>query len=174
MSPKLRYSVLTLIMLTVSAQIPEIVPPCVVANAYDFEYGIANIEDCSVLDVQNSFALTATSFSAGSLTISNQNLTIQSSTSASDSETILDFGSYALTSKIFVTGHSAVTFTDISLQNYSPTSVQNGSSSTFMELFSFDSTSMMYSNNVHFLVDAGRCAQDSNYSSELAAPRTSW
>ena len=145
---------------------------CNVSDAYDFSYGIANAADCTVLEVQHSVALTATSFSASSLTVDNQNLTIQSNTTSP--EVIFDFGSYALNSKIFVTGVSTFTFQDMTLQNYASTTVQNGSVNSFLPLFNVESTAQMHIRNVRFLVDAGRCSLDPDYVSELATPRTSW
>lgn len=145
---------------------------CNVNDAYDFSYGIANAADCTVLELQNSVALTATSFSASSLTVDNQNLTIQSNTSSP--EVIFDFGSYALNGKIFVTGLSTFSFQDMTLQSYASTTVQNGSLNTFLPLFNVESTAQMHISNVRFLVDADRCSVDPDYATELATPRTSW
>lgn len=173
MSRKLLYSILALCIVRLPAQTPESAP-CAVTNAHDFQYGIANVDECSVLELQNSIALTPTSFATDSFTITNRNLTIQSSPAAAVSETICDFGSYELNIKIIVTGSSTVTFHNLTLQNYASTSVQNGTTSTFMELFSFDSMSSLLTNNVQYLIDAQRCLLDKNYTTELATPRTSW
>ena len=145
---------------------------CAVTNPYDFQYGIANVQDCSVLELQNSVQLTATAF-ATALTIADESLTIRPSPTAGP-EVVLDFGDYELNSKILVTGSSVVSFDNITLQNYAATSVQNGTTSTFMALFQFDSTATLFLSNVHFLVDAGRCLLDPNYANELAASRLAW
>lgn len=172
MSPVLLLSLISCLVAPAFAQYQESVP-CAVSDAYDFQSGIANV-DCSVLELQNSIALTASSFSSGAFVINDQNITIQASTPDSASATILDFGTYALDGKVSVTGSSVITITDLALQNYAGTSVLNGSISTFMALFSFDSTSALYTSNVQYLVDAGSCLLDKNYTNELAIPRTSW
>lgn len=165
--------VLSVVAVPATAQSPEHAP-CAVSDAYDFQSGIANADECSTLELQNSIALTANSFSSGTFVINNQNITIKASAAATNAPIILDFGTYALTGKISVTGTSTVTFIDLTVQNYAATSVENGSTSTFMSLFSCDSTSTLHTNNVQFFVDAGRCFLDSNYTNELATPRIAW
>ena len=175
MSRTVLFSLLVLSVVTASAtaQYPEH-SPCAVSDVYDFQSGIANADECSTLELQNSAALTANSFSSGTFVINNQNITITASEAATDAPIILDFGTYALSGKISVTGTSTVTFIGLAVQNYAATSVQNGSTSTFMSLFSCDSTSALHTSNVQFFVDAGRCLLDSNYTNELVTPRTAW
>jgi hypothetical protein len=164
--------VLSVVVAPATAQYPE--QACAVRNAYDFQSGIADADECSTLELQNSVALTANSFSSGTFVINNRNITIQASKAATNAPITFDFGTYALDGKISATGTSTVTFTDLAVQNYAASSVQNGSISTFMTLFSCDSTSALHTSNVQFLVDAGRCLLDSNYTNELATPRISW
>ena len=171
MSLRLLSAVVALCTAAVLAQ-PTPGPVCNVSDAYDLSHGIADSVDCDVLVLQNSVALTATSFAATSLSLDNQNLTIQSNNAAP--EVILDFGSYALNSRVSITGLATLTFHDITLQNYASTTVQNGTLNTFLPLFNVDSTAQLLISNVRFLVDAGRCTLDSNYATELATPRTSW
>ncbi len=161
------------VVASATAQYPEHAP-CAVSDAYDFQSGIANADACSTLELQNSVALTANSFSSGTFVINNQNITITASESATNAPILLDFGTYALSSKISVMGTSTVTFIDLAVQNYAATSVQNGSTTTFMSLFSCDSTSALHTSNVQFFVDAGRCLLDNNYTNELVTPRTAW
>lgn len=142
---------------------------CNVSDAYDLSYGLANAGGCSTLELQNSVALTAMSFSAASLTIDSQNLTIQSSTTAP--EAVLDFGSYTLNGKVFITGASSIMFKEITLKNYASSTVQNGTLTTFLPFFDVDTTSSIYMSDVCFLVDSGRCSLEPD---TLATPRTSW
>lgn len=120
MSPVLLLSLISCLVAPAFAypQYPESVP-CAVSDAYDFQSGIANV-DCSVLELQNSIALTACSFSSGAFVINDQKFTIQASTPDLPSATILDFGTYALDGKVSVTGSSVITITDLALQNYAP------------------------------------------------------
>ncbi|KAA6423601.1 MAG: hypothetical protein FRX49_06661, partial [Trebouxia sp. A1-2] len=162
-----------MVVAAATAQSPDHAP-CAVSDAFDFQSGIANADECSTLELQNSVALTANSFSSGTFVINNQNITITASEAATNAPITLDFGTYALNGKILVTGTSIVTFMDLAVQNYAATSVQNGSTSTFMSLFSCDSTSSLHTSNVQFFVDAERCLLDSNYTNVLATPRTAW
>lgn len=134
----------------------------------DLSYGLANAGDCSTLELQTSVTLTAMSFSASSLSIDSQNLTIQSIKTAP--EAVLDFGSYTLNGKFLITGTSSIMFKDITLKSYASSTVQNGTLTTFLPFFDVDSTSSIYMSDVRFL-DSGRCSLEADM---LATPRTSW
>ncbi|KAL0036115.1 hypothetical protein WJX79_003774 [Trebouxia sp. C0005] len=97
-----------MVVAAATAQSPDHAP-CAVSDAFDFQSGIANADECSTLELQNSVALTANSFSSGTFVINNQNITITASEAATNAPITLDFGTYALNGKILVTGTSIVT-----------------------------------------------------------------
>ncbi|KAL3150315.1 hypothetical protein ABBQ32_000163 [Trebouxia sp. C0010 RCD-2024] len=117
----------------------------------DLSYGLANAGDCSTLELQTSVTLTAMSFSASSLSIDSQNLTIQSIKTAP--EAVLDFGSYTLNGKFLITGTSSIMFKDITLKSYASSTVQNGTLTTFLPFFDVDSTSSIYMSDAPITYD---------------------
>ena len=159
-------------ILAVASAVPQpllVSHTCKVSDAYDVSSGVANAGDCGTLELQNSVVLTAMSFSASTLTIDSQNLTIQSSKTAP--EAVLDFGSYTLNGRVSITGASNIMFKELTLKNYASTTVQNGTLTTFLPFFNVDTTSSIFMSDIRFLVDSGRCSLEAD---ALATPRTSW
>lgn len=148
-------------------------PGCGVTSSYDLQYALANAAVCRTLILRANVTLTSDNFSAQGLTLSDQNITIQSDPTASFPAK-LDFGTYTPPSTIPVTGNSSVTLRNLQLQNYLATLVQNGTATNLMPLFSFDNTASLHLVSVQMLMDAGRCASDANYSNLLYQPRRSW
>ena len=122
---------------------------CAVTSSYDLQAGIANAAACQILELQENITLTADSFSASTLNVVDQHITITSDTS-SQYAAVLNFGAYAPTNAIGVTGNSSITLRRVVVQNYLAPVVQNGNATTFLPLFNFDATSTLYTNNVKF------------------------
>ena len=68
--------VLSVVAASASAQYPEHAP-CAVSDVYDFQSGIANADECNTLELQNSVALTANSFSSGTLSSTTKTSQLQ-------------------------------------------------------------------------------------------------
>lgn len=146
---------------------------CVINHSYDLEYALANAAVCRLLELRANITLTSDNFSAQRLVLTDQSVIIQSDPNAT-LPTKLDFGTYTPSNTIQVTGNSSVTLRHLQLQNYLATQLQNGTTTTFMPLFTFDSTSSLYTDDVHLLMDAVRCSEDDEYSNLLYTPRRAW
>lgn len=146
---------------------------CVVTSSYDLEYALASAAVCRVLELRANITLTSDNFSPQGLALVDESITIQPAPEAAY-PVKLDFGTFNPTNAIQVTGSSIVTLMHLQLQNYLATPLQNGTTTTFMPLFNFDTTSSLHIIDVQLLMDAGRCAQDANFPQLLYQPRLSW